>query len=219
MLKMHHVSKAYRTQVLQIFALRDFSIHVREGEYIAVTGPSGCGKTTFLSIAGMLDGPTEGEYELDGVAVQGMTDRQCSQLRNERVGFIFQSFNLLADLCVRENIEMPLRYRHISAAEIHRRVDSTLSRVGLLARASDWPSELWGGEQQRVAIARAPAGSPSILLADEPTGNLDADSARAVMDLLEELHRDGATIITVTHSQEFAALAQREIRIVDGRVV
>jgi putative ABC transport system ATP-binding protein len=219
MLKMNHVSKAYRSQVLEIFALRDFSIHVRQGEFIAVTGPSGCGKTTFLSIAGMLDPLTEGEYELDGIAVHEMNDLQRSKFRNERVGFIFQSFNLIPDLCVRDNIEMPLRYRQLNAAERQRRVNDSLSRVGLLELADRCPSELSGGQQQRAAIARALAGSPLLLLADEPTGNLDAQSARTVMNLLADLHRDGATVITVTHNREFAGLAQREIHIVDGSIV
>jgi putative ABC transport system ATP-binding protein len=219
MLKMSHVSKAYRSQVLEIFALRDFSIHVRQGEFIAVTGPSGCGKTTFLSIAGMLDQLTEGEYELDGIAVHEMNDLQRSKFRNERVGFIFQSFNLIPDLCVRDNIEMPLRYRQLNAAERQRRVNDSLSRVGLLDLADRCPSELSGGQQQRAAIARALAGSPLLLLADEPTGNLDAQSARTVMNLLADLHRDGATVITVTHNRVFAGLAQREIHIVDGSIV
>jgi putative ABC transport system ATP-binding protein len=219
MLKMNHVSKAYRTQLLEIFALRDFSIHVREGEFIAVTGPSGGGKTTFLSIAGLLYAPTEGEYELDGVAVHGMSDQQRARLRSERVGFIFQSFNLIADLCIRDNVEMPLRYRQITASERRHRVDSSLSRVGILGRADHCPSELSRGELQRVGIARALVGSPLILLADEPTGNLDAESARTVMDLLQELHQDGATIIAVTHNVELAALAQREIHIFDGRII
>jgi putative ABC transport system ATP-binding protein len=219
MLKMSHVSKAYRSQVLEIFALRDFSIHVRQGEFIAVTGPSGCGKTTFLSIAGMLDQLTEGEYELDGIAVHEMNDLQRSKFRNERVGFIFQSFNLIPDLCVRDNIEMPLRYRQLNAAERQRRVNDSLSRVGLLDLADRCPSELSGGQQQRAAIARALAGSPLLLLADEPTGNLDAQSARTVMNLLADLHRDGATVITVTHNRVFAELAQREIHIVDGSIV
>lgn len=219
MLKMSHVSKAYRSQVLEIFALRDFSIHVRQGEFVAVTGPSGCGKTTFLSIAGMLDDLTAGEYELGGVRVHAMNDQQRSRFRNESVGFIFQSFNLIPDLCVRDNVDMPLRYRQLSGAERQRRVNDSLSRVGLLRYADACPCELSGGQQQRVAIARALAGSPLLLLADEPTGNLDAQAARTVMALLEELHHDGATVITVTHNREFAELAQREIRIVDGRIV
>ncbi len=219
MLKMNGVSKAYRSEVLEIFALRDLSITVREGEFIAVTGPSGCGKTTFLSIAGMIDEFTAGEYELDGVNVCRMSDRERSRLRNEKIGFIFQSFNLLQDLNVRDNVEMPLRYRGFGVVERERRVAASLYRVGLSERASFFPAELSGGQQQRVAIARALAGSPRILLADEPTGNLDEKMAKSVMDLLKELHRDGATIVVVTHSAEMTRRAEREVRIVDGSIV
>jgi putative ABC transport system ATP-binding protein len=219
MLKMTGVSKAYRSEVLEIFALRDLSIHVREGEFIAVTGPSGCGKTTFLTIAGMLDEFTKGEYELDGVNVYRMNDRERSRLRNEKIGFIFQSFNLLNDLTVRDNVDMPLRYRGLSAAERRRRVDASLYRVGLSERCNYYPPELSGGQQQRAAIARALAGSPRLLLADEPTGNLDGEMAEGIMDLLQELHRGGVTIVVVTHSTEVTARAQREVRIVDGSIV
>ena len=219
MLKMTGVSKAYRSEVLEIFALRDLSIHVREGEFIAVTGPSGCGKTTFLTIAGMLDEFTKGEYELDGVNVYRMNDRERSRLRNEKIGFIFQSFNLLNDLTVRDNVDMPLRYRGLSAAERRRRVDASLYRVGLSERYNYYPPELSGGQQQRAAIARALAGSPRLLLADEPTGNLDGEMAEGIMDLLQELHRGGVTIVVVTHSTEVTARAQREVRIVDGSIV
>ena len=219
MLKMTGVSKAYRSEVLEIFALRDLSIHVREGEFIAVTGPSGCGKTTFLSIAGMLDNLSDGEYELDGINVYRMSDRERSRLRNEKIGFIFQSFNLLQDLTVRDNVEMPLQYRGLPAAERRRRVEASLFRVGLSERANYYPPELSGGQQQRVAIARALAGSPRVLLADEPTGNLDGEAAKNVMDLLEELHCDGATIIVVTHSAEMTRRAEREVRIVNGNIV
>jgi putative ABC transport system ATP-binding protein len=213
------VSKAYRSEVLEIFALRDLSIDVREGEFIAVTGPSGCGKSTFLTIAGMLDEFTEGEYELDGVNVYQLNDCERSRLRNEKIGFIFQSFNLLHDLTVRDNVEMPLRYRGLSAAERQRRVDSSLYRVGLSECASYYPPELSGGQQQRVAFARALAGSPRVLLADEPTGNLDEEMAKIVMDLMQELHRDGVTIVVVTHSAEMTRRAEREVRIVDGSIV
>jgi putative ABC transport system ATP-binding protein len=219
MLKMTGVSKSYRSEVLEIFALRDLSIHVREGEFIAVTGPSGCGKTTFLTIAGMLDEFTKGEYELDGVNVYRMNDRERSRLRNEKIGFIFQSFNLLNDLTVRDNVDMPLRYRGLSAAERRRRVDASLYRVGLSERCNCYPPELSGGQQQRVAIARALAGSPRLLLADEPTGNLDEEMAEGIMDLLQELHRGGATIVVMTHSAEMTARAEREVRIVDGSIV
>jgi putative ABC transport system ATP-binding protein len=219
MLKMTGVSKAYRSEVLEIFALRDLSIVVREGEFIAVTGPSGCGKSTFLTIAGMLDEFTEGEYELDGVNVYRLNDCERSRLRNEKIGFVFQSFNLLHDLTVRDNVEMPLRYRGLSAAERRRRVDSSLYRVGLSEWASNYPAELSGGQQQRVAFARALAGSPRVLLADEPTGNLDDEKAKSVMDLMQELHRDGVTIVVVTHSAEMTRRAEREVRIVDGSIV
>jgi putative ABC transport system ATP-binding protein len=219
MLKMTHLSKAYRTEVVETFALRDFSIHVREGEFVAVTGPSGSGKTTFLTIAGLLEEFTGGEYQLDGANVRGLNDNQRSRLRNEKIGFIFQAFNLIADLNVQDNIDVPLRYRGFDGVERRRRIQESLARVGLSARGRHYPAELSGGQQQRVAIARALAGSPRLLLADEPTGNLDSQMARGVMDLLEELHRGGATIVMVTHDPELAVRAQREVHIVDGQVV
>ena len=219
MLKMTGVSKAYRSEVLEIFALRGISIHVREGEFVAVTGPSGSGKSTFLTIAGMLDAFTQGEYELDGVNVYRMRDRERSRLRNEKIGFIFQSFNLLNDLTVFDNVDMPLRYRNLGAANRRHRVESALYRVGLSGCTERYPPELSGGQQQRVAIARALAGSPRVLLADEPTGNLDEEMAKGVMDLLQEIHREGATIIVVTHSAEMTRRAEREVRIVDGSIV
>ena len=219
MLKMTGICKAYRTEVLEIFALRDLSIHIRESEFIAVTGPSGCGKTAFLMIAGMLDSFNEGEYELDGVNVYRMNDQERSWLRNEKIGFIFQSFNLLNDMSVRDNVEMPLRYRRLSVSERRRRVESALYRVGLSDRVNYYPEELSGGQLQSVAIARALAGSPRVLLADEPTGNLDEEAAKNVMDVLEELHRDGATIVVVTHSAEMTRRAEREVRIVNGNIV
>jgi putative ABC transport system ATP-binding protein len=219
MLKMTGVSKAYRSEVLEIFALREISIHVREGEFVAVTGPSGSGKTTFLTVAGMLDAFTQGEYELDGVNVYRMRDHERSRLRNEKIGFIFQSFNLLNDLTVFDNIDMPLRYRGLTAADRQRRVEAALWRVGLLDCADRYPPEVSGGQQQRAAIARALAGSPQVLLADEPTGNLDEEMAKSVMDLLQDLHREGATIVVVTHSADMTRRAEREIRIVDGSIV
>ena len=219
MLKMTHLSKAYRTEVVETYALRDFSIHVKEGEFVAVTGPSGSGKTTVLTIAGLLEEFTGGEYQLDGANVRGLNDNQRSRLRNEKIGFIFQAFNLIADLNVQDNIDVPLRYRGFNGTERRRRIQDALSRVGLSARARHYPAELSGGQQQRVAIARALAGSPRLLLADEPTGNLDTQMARGVLDLLEELHRDGATIVMVTHDPELALRAQREVHIVDGQVV
>jgi putative ABC transport system ATP-binding protein len=219
MLKMSHLAKVYRTEVVETYALREFSIHVREGEFVAVTGPSGSGKTTFLTIAGLLEEFSAGDYELDGVNVRGLSDNQRSRLRNEKIGFIFQAFNLIPDLNVADNIEVPLRYRGMPSAERRKRIRESLERVGLSARARHYPSELSGGQQQRVAIARALAGSPRLLLADEPTGNLDTQMARGVLELLEELHRDGATIVMVTHDSELAARAQREVHIVDGQVV
>ncbi len=220
MLKMTHLSKAYRTEVVETYALRDFSIHVREGEFVAVTGPSGSGKTTFLTIAGLLEEFTGGEYQLDGVNVRGLNDNQRSRLRNEKIGFIFQAFNLIA------RPERAGQHRCAAAlSRLQRRrapaahPGSARQRVGLSARARHYPAELSGGQQQRVAIARALAGSPRLLLADEPTGNLDTQMARGVMDLLEELHRDGATIVMVTHDPELAVRAQREVHIVDGQVV
>jgi putative ABC transport system ATP-binding protein len=219
MLKMTHLSKAYRTEVVETYALRDFSIHVRPGEFVAVTGPSGSGKTTFLTIAGLLEEFTGGEYQLDGVDVRGLDDNHRSRLRNEKIGFIFQAFNLIPDLNVFDNVDVPLRYRGFNGAERRRRIQQALERVGLSARARHFPAELSGGQQQRVAIARALAGDPKLLLADEPTGNLDTQMARGVMELLEELHRDGATIVMVTHDPELAIRAQREVHIVDGQVV
>lgn len=219
MLKMTHLSKTYRTEVVETYALRDFSIHVREGEFVAVTGPSGSGKTTFLTIAGLLEDFSGGEYELDGSPVRGLSDNQRSRLRNEKIGFIFQAFNLIPDLNVADNIEVPLRYRALSGAERRGRVQESLQRVGLATRAKHYPAELSGGQQQRVAIARALAGRPRLVLADEPTGNLDSQMARGVMDLLAELHHDGVTIVMVTHDPALAARAQREVHIVDGQWV
>ena len=219
MLKMNHLSKVYRTHLIETHALRDLSIHVRDGEFVAVTGPSGSGKTTFLNIAGLLEEFSGGEYFLDGVDVRGMNDSARSRLRNEKIGFIFQGFNLIPDLNLFDNVDVPLRYRGFDAAERKRRIEDALARVGLSARIRHYPSELSGGQQQRVAIARALAGSPKILLADEPTGNLDTQMARGVMQLLEELHAEGATILMVTHDPELAARAQRNVHVIDGQVV
>jgi putative ABC transport system ATP-binding protein len=218
MLQMTQLSKTYRTEVVETYALRDFSLRVREGEFVAVTGPSGSGKTTFLTIAGLLEEFTSGEYKLDGVDVRGLSDSQRSRLRNEKIGFIFQAFNLLPDYTVEANLEVPLRYRGMGRAERGRRIQQALERVGLSGRARHYPAELSGGQQQRVAIARALVGAPRLLLADEPTGNLDSLMARGVMQLIEELHRDGATIVMVTHDPELALRAQRELRLVDGKI-
>ena len=219
MLKMINLSKIYRTEFLETFALRDFCVDVKEGEFVAITGPSGSGKTTFLNIAGILEEFTTGEYLLDGVNVRDMNDDQRSRLRNEKIGFIFQAFNLILDLSVFANVELPLHYRRITAAQRKARVTDALRRVGLSARSKHYPGELSGGQQQRVAIARALAGNPRILLADEPTGNLDSQTARGVMGLIEDLHRQGGTIVLVTHDPQIAARAQRQIHIVDGQIV
>jgi putative ABC transport system ATP-binding protein len=204
--------------MIETHALRDFSIHVREGEFVAVTGPSGSGKTTFLNIAGLLEDFSGGEFFVDGVAVAGLGDDARSKLRNEKIGFIFQGFNLIPDLNLFDNVDVPLRYRGFNAAERKRRIEENLGRVGLASRMKHFPSELSGGQQQRVAIARALAGSPRLLLADEPTGNLDSLMARGVMELLEEINRQGTTIIMVTHDPELAARAQRNVHVIDGQV-
>ncbi|MGH8112695.1 MAG: ABC transporter ATP-binding protein [Rhodanobacteraceae bacterium] len=219
MLKMTHLSKVYRTEVVETYALRDFNIDVKEGEFVAVMGPSGSGKTTFLTIAGLLESFTGGEYLLDGVDVSGLGDNARSKIRNEKIGFVFQSFNLIPDLNVHDNVEVPLRYRGMKSAERQQRIHESLERVGLASRMKHYPAELSGGQQQRVAIARALAGSPRLLLADEPTGNLDTQMARGVMELLEGIHRGGATIVMVTHDPELAARAQRSVHVIDGQAV
>ncbi|MCF8206168.1 MAG: ABC transporter ATP-binding protein [Methylotenera sp.] len=219
MLHMEKLQKVYRTEMVETYALRDFNLIVNEGEFVAVTGPSGSGKTTFLTIAGLLEAFSAGTYKLDGIDVSRMGDGERSRIRNQKIGFIFQAFNLIPDLSVLDNIEVPLRYRGMGAVERRRRAADALARVGLSARAKHYPAELSGGQQQRVAIARALAGEPRLLLADEPTGNLDSAMARSVMELLEELHRDGATIVMVTHDPQLAARAQRNVHVIDGQVV
>jgi putative ABC transport system ATP-binding protein len=218
MLRMTQLSKVYRTHMIETHALRGFDIHVREGEFVAVTGPSGSGKTTFLNIAGLLEDFSGGEFWLDGVDTRGLNDNQRSKLRNEKIGFIFQGFNLIPDLNLFDNVDVPLRYRGFNAAERRKRIEQALERVGLASRMKHYPAELSGGQQQRVAIARALAGSPRLLLADEPTGNLDSQMARGVMELLEELNAEGTTILMVTHDPELAARAQRNVHIIDGQV-
>ncbi|MBW4965489.1 MULTISPECIES: ABC transporter ATP-binding protein [unclassified Pseudoalteromonas] len=218
MLQMKNISKVYQTEMVQTHALRDFNLNVNEGEFIAVTGPSGSGKTTFLNIAGMLEPFSEGDYILDGVNVGSLNDNQRADCRNQKIGFIFQGFNLIPDLNLYENIEVPLRYRGIKAKERKRTIEQCLEQVGLASRAKHLPQQLSGGQQQRVAIARALAGKPRFLLADEPTGNLDSLMARQVMELLEQINRDGATIIMVTHDSELARRAPRNIQVVDGQL-
>lgn len=218
MLKMQSVKKIYRTDMIETHALRDFSLQVNQGEFVAVTGPSGSGKTTFLSIAGLLESFEGGSYHLDGQDVSRLNDNARSRLRNEKIGFIFQGFNLIPDLNIYDNVEVPLRYRGMKAAERKKCIQEALERVGLASRQKHLPGQLSGGQQQRVAIARALAGKPAFLLADEPTGNLDSLMARQVMDMLAEINAQGMTIIMVTHDPDLARRAQRNIQIVDGEV-
>jgi putative ABC transport system ATP-binding protein len=218
MLVMRNLSKVYRTHLIETHALRDFHLKVAEGEFVAVTGPSGSGKTTFLNIAGLLEEFTGGEFHLDGVDVKGLDDNARSRVRNEKIGFIFQGFNLIPDLNLFDNVDVPLRYRGFPAAQRKRRIEQALARVGLGSRMKHYPAELSGGQQQRVAIARSLAGEPRLLLADEPTGNLDSLMARGVMELLEEINAVGTTIVMVTHDPELAARAHRNVHIIDGQV-
>ena len=218
MLKMQSVKKIYRTDMIETHALRDFSLEVKQGEFVAVTGPSGSGKTTFLSIAGLLEDFEGGSYWLDGEDVSRLDDRARSRLRNQKIGFIFQGFNLIGDLNLYDNVDVPLRYRGLSSRERKRRIESALERVGLAARHKHLPSQLSGGQQQRVAIARALAGEPAFLLADEPTGNLDSLMARQVMEMLEDINQQGMTVVMVTHDPDLARRAQRNIQIIDGQV-
>lgn len=218
MLNMQSVKKIYRTDMIETHALRDFSLQVKEGEFVAVTGPSGSGKTTFLSIAGLLENFESGRYWLDGEDVSRLNDRDRSKLRNQKIGFIFQGFNLIGDLNLYDNVDVPLRYRGMSGRQRKIRIEQALERVGLAARQKHLPSQLSGGQQQRVAIARALAGEPAFLLADEPTGNLDSLMARQVMEMLEDINRQGMTVVMVTHDADLARRAQRNIQIIDGQV-
>ncbi len=218
MLSMNNISRIYQSDTIKTHALRDFSLDVKQGEFVAVTGPSGSGKSTFLNIAGLLDPFDQGEYQLDGVNIQGLNDNQLSRLRNEKIGFIFQSYNLIPDYTIFDNVDMPLRYRGFSSKERKYRIEQALEKVGLAARANYLPSQLSGGQQQRVAIARALAGEPKILLADEPTGNLDSLMARQVMEILHQLNQEGATIIMVTHDPDQARAVNRNIQIIDGEI-
>jgi putative ABC transport system ATP-binding protein len=218
MLDMQGIAKIFRTDLIETHALRNFNVKVEAGEFVAVTGPSGSGKTTFLNIAGLLETFERGSYHLDGEDVTRLGDDARSRLRNEKIGFIFQSFNLIPDLNVYDNVDVPLRYRRLSAADRHSRITSALDIVGLASRMKHIPAQLSGGQQQRVAIARALAGDPKFLLADEPTGNLDSLMARQVMDLLEEINRMGTTIIMVTHDPDLARRAHRNVQIIDGQV-
>jgi len=219
MLKMTGLSKVYRTEVIETHALRAFNLEVKEGEFVAVTGPSGSGKTTFLTIAGLLEAATGGSYLLDGVEVGQLDDNARSRIRNEKIGFIFQAFNLIPDLNIADNVEVPLRYRGMKADERRRRVRDALERVGLAARERHYPAELSGGQQQRVAIARALAGSPRLLLADEPTGNLDTETAADINELFCRLAEGGKTLLIVTHDRNLSETAHRVIELRDGAIV
>lgn len=218
MIELTGLSKIFRTELVETHALRDISISVNEGEFVALTGPSGSGKSTLLNVLGTLENFDQGDYLLDGRSVKGLSDRELSTLRNEKIGFIFQGFNLIKDYSLFDNIELPLRYRGFKPAERKRRVEHALETVGLAARRNYHPSQLSGGQQQRVAIARAIAGSPRVLLADEPTGNLDSLMARQVMELLDQINRDGCTILMVTHDPDQARRASRQIQIIDGQL-
>jgi putative ABC transport system ATP-binding protein len=220
MLRMRGLRKVYRSGLIETEALAGLTINVPRGEFLAIMGPSGSGKTTFLSVAGLLDGFDDGQYLLDGEEVHGLSDRRLSRLRNRKIGFIFQSFNLIPDLDVFDNVDVPLRYRGMGAGERADRIESTLASLGLTARIRAVPAQLSGGQQQRVAIARALAGSPQLLLADEPTGNLDSSSARQIMDLLQRINdEEKMTIVMVTHDQELAARAHRRLHLLDGRII
>jgi putative ABC transport system ATP-binding protein len=213
------VTKVFVTDEVETHALAGIHLDIKKGEYLSIAGPSGCGKSTLLAILGLLDSPSDGTYILNSKPVQGLKLSERARIRNREIGFIFQAFNLIGDLTVYENVELPLTYRGMPGAERKKRVHEALERVGMSHRVKHYPSQLSGGQQQRVAVARALAGDPSILLADEPTGNLDSANGEAVMDLLRELHRGGATICMVTHDPRYARYADRSIHLFDGRVV
>jgi putative ABC transport system ATP-binding protein len=219
LIQLEGVTKVFYTDELETHALSDIHLDIAEGDYVAIAGPSGCGKTTLLSLLGLLDSPTEGHYTLAGEPVAQLNATQRAYVRNRQIGFIFQAFNLIGDLTVYENVELPLTYRKLPPAERKQRVLDALERVGMAHRVKHYPSQLSGGQQQRVAVARAIAGKPAILLADEPTGNLDSKNGEAVMDLLKELHDDGSTICMVTHDPRYAEHADRSVHLFDGRVV
>ena len=219
LIKLEGVKKVFYTDEVETHALDNINMEIRAGEYVAIAGPSGCGKSTLLSILGLLDTPSDGRYVLNGQLVTDLPLSQRARVRNREIGFVFQSFNLIGDLTVYENVELPLTYRGMKSSERKERATAALEKVGMAHRAKHLPSQLSGGQQQRVAVARAVAGQPSILLADEPTGNLDSKNGEAVMELLRELHRGGATICMVTHDARYASHAERTIHLFDGRVV
>ena len=219
LIQLQAVRKVFFTDEVETHALADVHLEIREGEYVAINGPSGCGKTTLLSILGLLDTPSDGSYLLEDKPVANLTPADRARIRNRRIGFVFQAFNLIGDLTVAENVELPLTYRGMSGAERTKRVQQALEKVGMSHRAKHYPVQLSGGQQQRVAVARAVVGDPAILLADEPTGNLDSSNGEAVMDLLRSLNRAGATVCMVTHDPRYAKHADRSIHLFDGRVV
>ena len=219
LIQLQGVKKVFYTDEVETHALADVHLDIRAGEYVSIAGPSGCGKTTLLSLLGLLDTPTEGVYLLEDRPVANLSAAERARIRNRRIGFIFQAFNLIGDLTVYENVELPLTYRGMAGAERKQRSQAALERVGMSHRAKHYPAQLSGGQQQRVAVARAVVGDPAILLADEPTGNLDSINGGAVMELLRELHRNGATICMVTHDPRYAAHADRSVQLFDGRVV
>jgi putative ABC transport system ATP-binding protein len=219
LIRLEGITKVFYTDEVETHALSDVHLEIGEGEYVSIAGPSGCGKTTLLSILGLLDTPTAGEYALGGEQVANLSAAERARVRNRQIGFIFQAFNLIGDLTVAENVELPLTYRGMSVEERKTRAKDALERVQMSHRARHYPAQLSGGQQQRVAVARAVAGDPAILLADEPTGNLDSRNSEGVMDLLRELHRGGATICMVTHDARYARHADRVVELFDGRVV
>ncbi len=219
LIRLENVSKVFVTDEVETHALSNVHFDVKKGEYLSIAGPSGCGKSTLLAILGLLDTPSDGSYYLNGKPVTGLKMSERARIRNREIGFIFQAFNLIGDLTVYENVELPLTYRGMPSSERKRRVHDALERVGMSHRMKHYPSQLSGGQQQRVAVARALSGDPLILLADEPTGNLDSANGEAVMGLLRELHSQGSTICMVTHDPRYAEFAERTIRLFDGRIV
>jgi putative ABC transport system ATP-binding protein len=218
-IRMSSVTKVFQTDEIETHALAGIHLEIERGEFLSISGPSGCGKSTLLAIMGLLDTPSQGDYVLNGNQVYGIKAAERARIRNREIGFIFQAFNLIGDLTVYENVELPLTYRGMSGTERKKRVQESLEKVGMLHRVKHYPAQLSGGQQQRVAVARALAGNPSLLLADEPTGNLDSANGEAVMQLLHELHAEGATICMVTHDPRYARAAGRSIQLFDGRVV
>ena len=218
-IKLDGLTKVFLTDEVETHALSGIHLEILRGDYISIAGPSGCGKSTLLSILGLLDSPSDGGYILNGRPVQELTHSERARVRNREIGFIFQAFNLIGDLTVYENVELPLTYRGMPSSERRKRVHEALEKVEMAHRMNHYPSQLSGGQQQRVAVARALGGQPSILLADEPTGNLDSRNGGAVMDLLKELHQEGATICMVTHDPRYASFADRTIHLFDGRIV